>query len=68
MHKVKRYKSYSIIKKLSNKDPLHKHSYDYKSFREAKQVVKNLSRNHPQSYFEIWKIEQYITVYKLPKK
>lgn len=69
MPKVTRYKSYAIVGKSTHKNPLRKLLHNYTSFSEAKRVVTNLKRNHPQSYFEIWKIEQCVMIiYKLPKK
>lgn len=62
MHKIKTYR---IIGRSSPDKPLQKLQIKYKSFKDAKQFVTKLKHKYPTAYFEIWKLEEIITIYKL---
>ena len=62
MHKIKTYR---IVGRISPDKALQKLQIKYKSFKEAKQFATKLKHKYPTAYFEIWKLEEIITIYKL---
>lgn len=62
MHKIKTYR---IVGRISPDEALRKLQIKYKSFKDAKHFAEKLKHKYPTAYFEIWKLEEIITIYKL---